>query len=235
MPGHQTTQARFNRQLPNWDLLGVTDHEEWLSDSLPETDTQPLSAQLPTVQTLSGTVISMTEGDLDTLQQDKGLGDSFTEEEAEFVLPAVPEGRGLADCGQHAAGVAGGNYLVGSVPTASQGGVPQALGDIHPASFPFQHALTFDQFLSSTIPPQAQGVAFLDPDTQGFHYARLFPDGTLSQTDANSFGLLDSRFEEGIRATMAVTHLTCIEAFARYCETIYTPNSGQYYYVYFRP
>lgn len=206
-------------------------------DGLSQQVSLPAHFQQPAeLQELAGPSISITARDLVKLRADKGLrGHGYTDELADFFLPPLAEGRGLADCGQHAAGVTGGRYRVCSIPVVDEGGLSQLPDFINPTQFPIRHALTYNEFIASAIPPAAQAVAFVRPDTGAFHYARLNPDGSLSQTDANSFGLLDSRDEMELRCSMEITNLPDIEAFALYCDMIYGTNPGLFFFVRFCP
>ncbi|USD42877.1 hypothetical protein J4N42_19890 [Vibrio sp. SCSIO 43135] len=144
-------------------------------------------------------------------------------------LPTLPMGRGLADCGQHASGSNGGAYFVGTVALDNS---VSPLNCVSPRAFQRTFALTRDQFVASITPARAQGIAFLIEATGAFHYGRLNPDGSVSQTDANFFGLLNSEREGIQRSTMDVVTLENKKAFALYCDMIYG-EAGVYFYVYF--
>jgi hypothetical protein len=66
---------------------------------------------------------------------------------------------GNADCGQYVAG-ADGPYRIGSVHFQTDAG--QWPGVRHPVQFDFQHLLIGDLFRHCPIPPNADGVCFLD-------------------------------------------------------------------------
>jgi hypothetical protein len=151
-------------------------------------------------------------------------------------------GAGQADCGQYAAGVGQGNYLVGSINPWT--GVRQPLAARTPQDFDGAHAMTGTFFGALPIPAAAQGVAFIDRNAaHSFHYGRLLPGGAISMTDANqaaqpgmggTFAAFDANMNARAQAgVQQIQHLANRAEFVRYCNDYYHPGRQEYYFVYF--
>lgn len=149
-----------------------------------------------------------------------------------------------ADCGQHAAGNAAGSYRVGSVDP--NGGVDQVPAMRSPLGFNPAHGLIAANFRIAPIPANAQGVAYLNVQNGGFHYARLTADG-LTQTDANRAGdpgmggtfarfLPDANGNPSLnnlgaqRGVQPVRKLQDINEFVNYCGQHYDLVNGLFYF-----
>ena len=179
-----------------------------------------------------GNEFTFSEDDMTAYREN--LFPTFTNHASSFSLdssnlPTLPMGRGLADCGQYASGISGGDYRVG---TTGLDNSVSPLNYVTPHMFERTFALTREQFITSAAPPKAQGIAFLVESTGVFHYGKLNLDGSVSQTDANSFGFFNSQRERFQRSTMDVVTFENKEAFALYCDIIYG-DAGVYFYVYF--
>ena len=94
---------------------------------------------------------------------------------------------GNADCGQHAAGDVSGEYEVGSVDPNGVSANDQVPAVRTPFDFIPEHGLLLDGMLHHVVPPNAQAVAFVDILTRAFHYGKLEPRNSVSQTDANRY------------------------------------------------
>ena len=151
-------------------------------------------------------------------------------------------GAGQADCGQYAAGVGQGNYLVGSINPAT--GARQPLAARTPPAFDATHSQIGVIFSALPIPAAAQGVAFNDGHAaHSFHYGRLHPGGAISMTDANqaaqpgmggTFAAFDANMNARAQAgVQQIQHPANRAEFVRYCNDYYHPGRQEYYFVYF--
>jgi hypothetical protein len=182
----------------------------------------------------SGATIHISEDDLFNFTKVKFSLEKWPDpyRRASFSLQSNDLPSLSADCGQFASGSSGGNYLVGTVSHLTND--TSQLSYLAPYQFEQTHGLTRDEFIGSTLPSRAQGITFLDVNTRAFHYGKINPDGSISQTDANLFGFFNSELENYQRASMDIITLEDKNTFVTYCDIMYDPaGSGKYFYVYF--
>jgi hypothetical protein len=156
----------------------------------------------------------------------------------------------LADCGQYASGVRSGPYYVGSIDP--QTGARQPLAQRSPRDFIANHGRLSFFFAGTPVPAGAQGLAYYDRTTGGFHYARIERDaaGTMtgiSQTDANAYGALNNgsgTFTMAradnlanilmVRGVQNVRRMQTVQQFVAYCQQNYNNAPYLFFFCYFR-
>jgi len=151
-----------------------------------------------------------------------------------------------ADCGQSAAGNVSGDYMVGSIHSASHQEQPLAVRT--PAGFDPFHGLQAQTFPTWPRPANAQAVAYYNLVTGGFHYAR-FEENGLVHTDANraqepgmggTYAVFGSRPRVGAQPSLSgnvrqrgvqpSATLADTAAFVAYCQNTYGLGPAQFFF-----